>query len=301
MKDEKNEKKNNNSPKTTNKKNNKKRPNTNNVKNNNKGKTTLKKNQNTPKKAETKKTTPVKEEVKKVEKKEEVKRVEPKKETPKKVEPKKEEQLEKTLVFDGKQNENLEEVVTKLEKDNVVLKDKVIKRSKAKKVIIVLLVLLIIGIIIVNICYVVNEQKTKELNTQTINSNIYDKINTSKERAEKKEIEQSTYSNIERISLGDFEEKVLNKEDMIILIASETCYGCVTYEPTVNEVFTELDKTVYEIDVSRLTSDEMNVFRKYYHFKTVPTIFYIKDGIVVNDLTSSQSKEDLQAWLDEAL
>lgn len=290
MKDEKNEKKNNNSPKTTNKKNNKKKHN-NAVKQQNTKKVETKEN-NKPKTTPKKKNTP--------KKNNQAKKVEPKKEEVKQVETK-EEKLEKTLIFDGKQNKNLEEVVTKLEKDNVVLKDKVIKRSKVKKAIIIILTLAIIGIIIANICYVVNEEKQKKLNSQTINSNIYEKINSSSVRAEKKEIEQSTYSNIVRISLGEFEEKILDKEDMVVLIASETCYACVTYEPTVNEVFSGLDKKVYEIDVSRFTSDETNIFRTYYYFKTVPTIFYIKDGIVLNDLTSSQSKEDLLAWLDETI
>ena len=42
--------------------------------------------------------------------------------------------LERTLIFDGRENQNLAEVVQKLEEENVVLEDKIIKRSKGKKI-----------------------------------------------------------------------------------------------------------------------------------------------------------------------
>ena len=143
-------------------------------------------------KTETKKTTPKKVETKKAEvkettpKKEKIKVVETKEvKKPKKVEPKvekkltKEEQLERTMIFDGAQKKNLKEVVEKLEKENVVLKDKVVKRSKINKVIVIILVTLIAAAMIAIGVYLgtnIKERMDAEKRIPTLNTDIYNKV-----------------------------------------------------------------------------------------------------------------------------
>ena len=78
--------------------------------------------------------------------------------------------LEKTLIFDGRENQNLAEVVKKLEEDNVVLDDKIIKRSKGKKIAVNILTILIFIIIIATIIFVICSEIEKETNSQTLNS-----------------------------------------------------------------------------------------------------------------------------------
>ena len=140
-----------------------------------------------PKKTEVKKEQPKKEQPKKVEKTK-VEKVEPKKvETPKieKVEEKpiakevpeeviqvevevdvknEDTVLEKTLIFDGRENQNLAEVVENLENNNVILEDKIIKRSKGKKIAVTILTILIFVTIIGTIIYVINSEREQENN-----------------------------------------------------------------------------------------------------------------------------------------
>ena len=260
----------------------------------------------TPKKSSaTKKTTKKTTTPKKV-----VKKTPPKKiTTPKeeKLEEKKttSESLEKTIIFDGNQSKNILEVVDKLEEENVCLDDKVIKRSKIKKYIIIILTILIFVVIGSTIGYIVNTHIKEKENNQTLNSNIYKKVNanykTINDIEENKDssLTEDEYENIEDITLAEFEKKNYNKENMTIFISSTTCYHSITFESVIDKVYGSLDKKIYRINITSLTDEEIERFRTYYAFKVTPTIFTIKDGIVTSEVTGTMTEEELTTWAKE--
>lgn len=333
------DKKKNNAKKTTTKKvnNAKKTTTTKKVNTQNNKKKPVKANQATkqqPKK-QVKKVTPKKTEPKKVE----PKKVAPKKVAPKKVEEpkiekveleiteeipvvakeiekiievevdttKEESILEKTLIFDGRENQNLAEVVKNLEEENVVLEDKIVKRSKGKKIAVMILTALIFVVIIATTIYVIRSEVERVNNNLTLNSNIYDKVSQhygsindiDTEKKTDSSLVNENYKNIEDISLGQFEKKILEKEDMIVLVSSTTCYYCIEYEPIVDEVFKELDKKIYRINIISLNKEEETRFRTYYAYKKAPTIFTIKNGVVKEDIVGKKDKEELTTWLNK--
>ena len=112
-------------------------------------------------------------------------------------------------------------------------------------------------------------------------------------------IEEIEYSNIKTITLTEFERMILEKKEFTVLVASSTCYPCLTYEPIINEVYEERETTIYRINISMLTENEITRFRTYYAFKLTPTIFTIKDGIAAFEKTGSSTKEELIDWLDK--
>lgn len=260
----------------------------------------------TPKKSRaTKKTTKKTTTPKKV-----VKKTPPKKiTTPKeeKLEEKKttSESLEKTIIFDGNQSKNILEVVDKLEEENVCLDDKVIKRSKIKKYIIIILTILIFVVIGSTIGYIVNTHIKEKENNQTLNSNIYKKVNanykTINDIEENKDssLTEDEYENIEDITLAEFEKKNYNKENMTIFVSSTTCYHSITFESVIDKVYGSLDKKIYRINITSLTDEEIERFRTYYAFKVTPTIFTIKDGIVTSEVTGTMTEEELTTWAKE--
>lgn len=217
------------------------------------------------------------------------------------------ENLEKTIIFDGNQSKNILEVVDKLEEENIVLDDKVIKRSKTNKIIIFILVLLIAIVICATIGYLVSEYAKSEENNQTINSNVYKKVNSNYKNIN--EIEEDSkqssivtpteYDNIEDITLADFEKKAYNKEDMTIFISSTTCYHSITFESIVDKVYGSLNKKIYRINITSLTDDEVKKFRTYYAFEGTPTIFTIKNGVVTAETTGTMTTEGLTKWVKE--
>ena len=267
-------------------------------------------------------------------KKTEVKKEQPKKEQPKKVETPKIEKveekpiakevpeeviqvevevdvknedtvLEKTLIFDGRENQNLAEVVENLENNNVILEDKIIKRSKGKKIAVTILTILIFVTIIGTIIYVINSEREQENNNQTLNSNIFDKVSNNyssvddidTEKKTENDLGEENFKNIETITLGEFEKKILEKENMYVAITSTTCYYSVEYESVMNEVFQELDKKIYRLNITSLTSAETARLRTYYAFQETPTIFQVKKGIVTKELIGKQGKNTLKNWV----
>lgn len=260
----------------------------------------------TPKKSTaTKKTTKTTTTPKKV-----VKKTPPKKiTTPKeeKLEEKKttSESLEKTIIFDGNQSKNILEVVDKLEEENVCLDDKVIKRSKIKKYIIIILTILIFVVIGSTIGYIVNTHIKEKENNQTLNSNIYKKVNANYktindiEENKGSSLTEDEYENIEDITLAEFEKKNYNKENMTIFVSSTTCYHSITFESVIDKVYGSLDKKIYRINITSLTDEEIERFRTYYAFKVTPTIFTIKDGIVTSEVTGTMTEEELTTWAKE--
>lgn len=213
--------------------------------------------------------------------------------------------LEKTLIFDGRENQNLAEVVQKLEEENVVLEDKVIKRSKAKKIAVMVLTALILITIVGTIIYVILTEVERVNNSQTLNSNIYDKVSNKYNSVDEIDTEKKTdnelvnenYEYIEDLSLGQFEKKILKREDMIVLVSSTTCLHSIEFEPIVDEVFKGINKKIYRINITSLTEDEVTRFRTYYAFTATPTIFTIKNGIVRKNIEGKTTKEELQDWL----
>lgn len=216
----------------------------------------------------------------------------------------KEDKLEKTLIFDGTRNKNLNDVVDKLEEDNIVLDDKIIKRSPAKKCAIIVLVIAILAIIVATTVYVVDYTINETSPRQTLNSNIYKNVSKTIKRKGKLSsnsnsgIEETEYSNIKTISLKELEDKLVNKENMSVLVASTNCYHCITFEPLLNEVFSENNKTIYRLNVINLSNEEMNRFRTYYSFTKTPTLFKVEDGYVTAELIGTATKEELTKWIN---
>ena len=263
------------------------------------------KKKTTPKTTTTKKETKVKVVKEEVAKKTPTKKVTKKveKEEPKK-QPTKEELLDRTMIFDGAQKKNLKEVVENLEKENVVLKDKVIKRSKVKKVLIIILVLAMLGFMIFAGIVLGKElyqyyKQSEEV--ETLNSNLYDKVNVYRDEIKDKTVakkdEDEKDSVLQQITLTEFEKKVLDKENMTILISSSTCLYCMQFEPTVEEVLKEQEKTIYVIEINSMKEKEINRFREYYPFTITPTIFTIKDGSIIAEQEGITSKDKLTEWV----
>ena len=242
------------------------------------------------KKTASKKTTP-----KKVVKKE-----------PAKVEVSKEEKLEKTYVFDGLEDKNIKEVVNELGKEKVVLDDVVVERHKSNKNIICVLAVLIIVTIGLCTSFVINELK-EEKAAKANENNIFDKVNANVNSGDRKEssdlakIDEKEYENIKTISLKEFEDKVLDKENMNIIVASSTCLHCLTFEPVVDEVLGELGKTIYRINIYAMTQDDIDTFRMYYEFSGTPIIFTVKDGFIKSELKGTKNKDDFMEWAKENL
>ena len=259
-----------------------------------------------PKKVEEKKEAPKKVEPKKVEtKKVEPKKVEEKKEAPKKIEKlevsPKEEKLEKTIIFDGKDRDNLRSVVDKLEEQNVVTKNKIVRRKPFNKYIIYVLTALIFITLIATTTYVVRDAVKNKRDKETLNSNIFDKVKKNYKDSSIEVVEntkEEQYDHFKTLTLTEFEKKILDKENMTILISSQTCLGCLIFEPDLENALAEADKKIYRLDITEWSDSDKNRLRTYYHFSRTPSLFVVKNGIVTKDSSNvdEDDKDGLIKW-----
>lgn len=224
----------------------------------------------------------------------------------KKVENKKSEILDKTFIFSSEEVDNLNEVVKNLEEEKVVTKEKVIERSKINKYVIICLSILIGLVILYAVTYVISYEHKEKINSQTLNSDIYKKITkdrkNDKQEENKSEEEPSSkekYEHIKTLTLKQFEQKILNKEKMTILIFNQTCYSCVVLEPKIEEALASQNKNIYELNIYEMSNEEINRFRTYYNFKSTPTFFKVENGIVVNDLVGKTNEDVVINWLKD--
>lgn len=261
------------------------------------------------KKTATKKTATKKTEPKKTIKKEEVKEIKETKEVKpieEKVKEEKQQELEKTIIIDGTDKKNLEEVVNHLEDENIILKNKVIKRSKIKKYSIIVLAITIVVVAIGCAIYFINNIADKKIES-SVNSNILEKIQQREDSSDKKSDSDNGittneyYENIKSISLTEFEDKIRNGEDVNVMIFSSTCLACAEYEPIMQPILAENDKLIYKIDILKLSETEREILLDYYHFNLTPSIFTVRDGYIKADLVGKKDSKTFETWVKENL
>ena len=270
-----------------------------------------------------KKVTPQKPNNKKVAKKVAPKKVEPAKKvqpkpTPKPVETKKptpevkkevtkEEKLERTMIFDGTQRKNLADVVNKMGEEKIVLKDKVVKRSKFNRYVIYALIVLILATIVYSYFGVRKEIKKsnqkneptsfERLNADELGKNgISDVRNTASDTGQAGNVE-IPYPNLKTITVDEFEVKVAEGEKMIVMISSETCSFSIVAEKDYNQVLSEEKRIMYRLDITTMTDEENTRLRNYYPYTATPTVIAVKDGAVVSEVEGRQSISEFRSWV----
>ncbi len=212
--------------------------------------------------------------------------------------------LDKTIILSKDQTNNIKEVMKQLEAEQTILKEKSENRMQAKKIIIILLAILIaLTIVMCTIYMTKNIMSANE--PDTLKSNIYKKVVENTKKMDLNEIEpteeESKYATILPISLNELEKKVIEKEDMAVLIAKETCYYSLTFEETIDAVLNREEKTIYKLNISHMEKEELERLRTYYRFTITPTIFKIENGIVTSELIEAQTEENFTRWVEENL
>ena len=224
------------------------------------------------------------------------------------VEDTKEELLEKTYIFSKDEKSNLDEVVSELNKDKIVVENDVVDRNPFNRNIIIGLLTAIIIIICCCTTYVIKnglKEEEEPERTTIIDGDAQHKIDIGSIEDEEEPSKSSDsfadieYSNIVNTDINKFEIQVAKGEDMLVLISSETCLFCIKFEPVLNEVLSEKDNTVLRLNISKMNKKEKTRLRNYYAFESAPTLLVIRKGMVTADLIGYQTKEEFSKWYKE--
>lgn len=265
-------------------------------------KTTTTKKVKTVKKSETKKPVAKKEDIKKVVAQEEINE-DLKKEIK---EISKEASLEKTYIFNKSEQEDLSEVVEAMKSTKAPSYENIGKLDKDNRKIILTLTIAIVLVVIGCLVYiVVNINRDESLSENNyIDDNTYKNIeynydDEEEESSSSKSFKDLDYSNIINTNIDDFEVKVAEGKNMLVIISSDTCYYCVTFEPILNEVLVGEKAKAIRLNITNMTNAETKRLRNYYAFKAAPTLLYIKNGEVVADFEGFMDKDTLTNWYKE--
>ena len=229
-----------------------------------------------------------------------------KKVEPKKVEPKvtpKEEILEKTYIFNSEEKTNLSEIVKEMGSKEAPSYENIGKLDKENKHIILGLTITIVLVIVGCLIYVIaNINKKDTLEQNFIEDGTYKNIEVAgddKDTSTKASFKDADYSNIINTNIDDFEVRVAEGKDMLVIISSDTCYYCVTFEPTLNEVLVAKKDNAIRLNITNMSDKETKRLRNYYPFKAAPTLLVIRKGEVVSDFEGAMDKAALEKWYDE--
>ncbi len=85
-------------------------------------------------------------------------------------------------------------------------------------------------------------------------------------------------SHIKEISLDDLKTKINNKKSFALYVGNENCSHCVAYLPTLKKVLNKYDITIYHLDNSKLSSDELSELKEYVNISGTPTIAFLVKG-----------------------
>ena len=219
----------------------------------------------------------------------------------------KEEKLERTMIFDGTQKKNLEEVVNKIGEDKVVLKDKVIKRRPINRYIIYVLSVLILVTLVGSIIAINKESKKNNKNTEPdsferLNAADYQRNdgseirNTARDTIKDEDVDIK-YSNLKTITIDEFSVKVAEGEKMLVMISSETCSFSILAENDYNRVLSEEKRLMYRLDITAMTDEENARLRNYYPYTATPTVIAVKDGEIVSEVEGTQTEAEFRNWV----
>ncbi len=228
------------------------------------------------------------------------------KESKKKASTKEETLIEKTYIFNKKEKENIEQVINELDKNKIFVEDKVVERSPLNKGLIIFLVFAIVAVIVGCTIYAFYNTKDDGNSPLEYENDLYKSItiddgitSEGKDDEEKVVMKDIDYSNVINTTLNDFEVKLVEGKDMIVLISSSTCYYCITFEPVLNEVLAAKKDTALRLNITNMTTEETRRLRKYFAFTSAPTLLVIRNGQIKADTSGYMDKEEFTAWYEE--
>ncbi len=96
------------------------------------------------------------------------------------------------------------------------------------------------------------------------------------------------------ITLDEFKKKIENKETFPLFIGNDSCSHCISYLPILKKVVEDYDITLYHLDNSKLSEDELSEFNSYINISGTPTVVFITNGeeeTTLNRINGEVSRE----------
>lgn len=102
-----------------------------------------------------------------------------------------------------------------------------------------------------------------------------------------------------RFTIDNFQGEVLDsKQPVLIDFYADWCGPCKMMAPTVQKVADEYDG---RLKVGKVNTDEQPDLAQAFQVMSIPSLFIIRDGKVVDKMVGTMPKHDLEKRIDAAL
>ena len=136
-----------------------------------------------------------------------------------------------------------------------------------------------------------------------VSKSQYEETKLQKE-AEEKALADSV-SNLTKISVDEFVEKLGSKDTKIILVASLTCPHCTQIKPKINELAEKLNVEISYLELSTLTEEEQSKFYSSNEFlaegTSIPLVIAVKDNKVVDSFVGNIEQSEIESFIKKNL
>ena len=80
------------------------------------------------------------------------------------------------------------------------------------------------------------------------------------------------------LSYIDLENKLNNKDSFVLLIGSDTCSACASYEKTMQEVMKDTNVEIFYVNLNALSNEDYAKIYSKFVVNSTPTTIFISEG-----------------------
>lgn len=104
------------------------------------------------------------------------------------------------------------------------------------------------------------------------------------------------------ITVKELQKKIENKDTFILVVTQENCSHCAQYKPVLKKILKEYDIYAYEVDESKISSEDIGTFTDIANISGTPTTLFFTDGVekstatrLVGSVQARKIKQRLEA------
>ena len=94
----------------------------------------------------------------------------------------------------------------------------------------------------------------------------------------KKDDSEEKYFPLSHINMEDYNEMVEDKKDFVLIISQLGCSHCEKFLPIASKVAKDNKITVYDLNLTNLSSEDQKTIVNTYNATGTPTIIFLKKG-----------------------
>ncbi|MBE6158753.1 MAG: thioredoxin family protein [Firmicutes bacterium] len=181
-----------------------------------------------------------------------------------------------------------------------------LKNIDKKKIGIIILLVLIVGLLVFGVIYAIKNHNRDDIKTYNNNNVKYTLSAGQLDGTSQPEVKvdvkyyilPETKSTLEEINVDTLKRLFQTEKKSLVIVSREDCSACMEYKPMLTKVLEKLGMSAYEINLSKLSDDETKELFKYIDYEVTPATYVIANSKVNHILEGSVDEDTLLSFID---